>query len=386
MSKFAYEPTVPFLNGILRNVLLNVHKPVAFCYDVLRIVKNGEDSFYSYEVTMSPMKPPLEVIQWVGDFAYDYESFKKLCSEQARNAVNDYELRTIFAHLYTGNICCVACQYAKVVFEEVKKSGMKVTYSIDDNSSVLYEVEAMESVVLNLKVPRCLRMHFADGYSETYPKPSPIQGEGLVIKTFFADGSKGAFNPVLKKGDWFQHVVLELTLRPIEGGESFKFMVDPTYQFSLRPEPVPFLGGVRTAECARIVGRQLIGGYDMLNSYMKRYSDEFECTLEKVGDPLKHYEYLYGPLFSLKNMKSVGNQLVKQIGGKQFHRVDAKVLDLMIKQGFCLVAKKSEGTYGNVITGFSEMDNNGNVRRKKKKSKKKKSKRNGWKKGFLQKV
>ena len=378
MSKFACEPTVPFLNGILKNVLHNVHTPIAFVYDVLSIVKNGEDSFYSYELTLSKVKPPLEVIPWVGEFAYDYESFKKSCSEQARNAVNDSELRTIFAHVYTGDICCLSCQYAKVVFEEVKKLGMKVTHSIDDNSPVLHEVEAVESVVLNLKVPRCLRMHFADGYIETYPKPTPACVEGLgVIKTFFADGSKGAFYPVLKKGDWFQHVVLELTLRPIRGGESFKFMVDPTYQFSLRPEAVPFLGGVRTVECARIVGRQLIGGYEMINPYMKRYSDEFECTLEQVGDPLKHYEHLYGPLFSLENMKSVGKQLVNQIGGKQFHRADAKVLDLMIKQGYCLAPKKSEGIYGNVITGFSEMDNNGNVRRKKKKSKNKKSKRNG---------
>lgn len=373
MSKFAYEPTVPFLNGILRNVCLNVHKPIAFTYDVLGIVKNDKDSFYSYELTLSKMKPSLEVIQWVGDFAYDYESFKKICSEQARNAVNDSELRTIFAHLYTGDICCLSCQYAKVVFEEVKKSGMKVIHSIHDDVPVVYEVEAIESVVLNLKVPRCILLHFADGYCETYPKPTPMQEDGFVIKSFFADGSKGAFNPVLKKGDWFQHVVLELTLRPIEGGESFKFMVDPTYQFSLRPEAVPFLGGVRTVECARIVGRQLIGGFKMLNRYMKRYSKEFECTLEKVGDPLKHYDAMYGPLFSVENMKSVGKQLVKQIGGQQFHRANAEVLDSMIKQGYCLAPHYS------VITGFSERDNNGNVRRKKKKSNKKKSKRNGRK-------
>ena len=406
MSNSKFQPTIGLINGILKNVVVKVHPFLSPGYDILAIKKNGEGSFYSYELSMSDAKNPMSIVKWVGDYDKDYETFRShTCSADARRAVTDLELRMIFAYLYTGDMCNIICQYAQVIFQEAVKAKTDVVHYVLNAPCI---VKKMDTVAIRLKIPSCISMVFPDKYVETKPKPTPSQEGGVPAMKFFEDGSTSSPNSVLKKDEWFQHVVLELTVSPVNGGgDDFKVMVDPTYQFSLMPEMVPILGDRMTPTCAKIAGRQFIGGVVEFVKYMR--GNGGDCEVLSRERNLVELAMLYGHSLSTANMRMLGKQLVKMVNDMEptYAHAPQALLDSLVKQGYCLpvggrtsfcdalvelfqgqslpgrphreeyipvLSSKNvtfRDVYGNVIS-----DNNNNVRKKKKKkSKKKKSRR-----------
>lgn len=229
-----------------------------------------------------------------GQYTTDFETF---CSKNKKglSGLSEKKKKTLFAILYTGNKCNINSFVLKTFIDVFTRKGIPILF-------MGYVVNRVRCAVFDMTTPSAVLTRYEDGYWESYPKPRPKE------RCLLSDGTFACSDSVLERGDIFQHVCVELTLKKT-GESERKVVVDLTYQFSLGEENLPclkycLLDG-RTGE---MPCRIIMGGVEAYETFMcdrgasakfRRYDDE---------DP--HLEGVY-PWLSKSKIEAHAMEVVK---------------------------------------------------------------------------
>ena len=229
-----------------------------------------------------------------GQYTTDFETF---CRENKKglSGLSEKKKKTLFAILYTGNKCNTNSFVLKTFVDVFVKEGIPILF-------MGYVVNKARCVVFDMTTPTAVLTRYEDGYWESYPKPRPKE------RYMLSDGTFACSDPVLGRGDIFQHVCVELTLK--KAGESErKVVVDLTYQFSLGEEKLPCLKyGLPDGRTGEMPCRIIMGGVEAYETFMCDRGASAKFRQYDDGDP--HLERAY-PWLSKPQIEAHAREVVK---------------------------------------------------------------------------
>lgn len=210
------------------------------------------EGFYVYDVSVE-----VDTRGWrySGHFITDFETFCRK-NKKGLSGLSEKGKKTLFTVLYTGNKCFINSFVLKTFVDIFTEEGIPIFF-------MGYVVNKARCVVFDMKTPSAVLTRYTDGYLESYPKPCP------KYRKLLSDGTFSWSDPVLGRGDMFQHVCVELTVKKA-GQSERKVMVDLTYQFVLPCEKqIPCLKyGLPNGKTSEMPARIVMGGTEAYETFM----------------------------------------------------------------------------------------------------------------------
>jgi hypothetical protein len=250
------------------------------------------EGFYLYDVIVEVDKRGW---RYSGQFITDFKTFCRK-NKKGLSGLSDKGKKTLFTVLYTGNKCTINSFVLKTFVDVFTREGIPIFF-------MGYVVNKARCVVFDMKTPSAVLTRYTDGYWESYPKPRTT--ERYLMK----DGTYGCYDPVLGRGDMFQHVCVELTLKK-PGQSERKVMVDLTYQFVLPCEKqIPCLKyGLPNGKTSEMPARIVMGGPEAYQTFM--CEREAFAKFRQYDDEDPHLETVYSHL-SKQKVQTHAKEVVK---------------------------------------------------------------------------